>query len=628
MSLDTSYDANSIKVLTDVDHCRQRPGMYVGDMDNPRQLLSEVFDNAIDEVQAGFSKELIVSVDTEVNMYTVRDFGRGIPHGTKKLENGEEKEILEVLCTKSFSGGKYDNNSYNFSSGLNGVGMVVTNALSEYYEVSSYRGDNYVSLQCDYGKVRNLIKGKFSNEHLKPYETGTEVKFIPDKSLYKNSVIPLKFIEERCRIASALGYRARLIIDGVEIDTNATMYDLIKENEEDNISIYQKVEPIIIKLDNGELMKVVLEYTSDTSDRYFGFTNMLSNSMGGTHVQELSKTIISTWRDYIDKGRIKTEVELRNSDFLIGLRAVCAVFIAHPEFSSQTKEKLTVPKQYFKEHMEKFKEQFMTVLYEDKNLTKALLKRFEEYRIAQNKLLARKEISSIIKINSDNPDNIRRRSVVSKLVECTSKKRDNTELFIVEGNSAMGPYLSTRNKELQAVLPLRGKILNITYKNVKDAIKNKEICDIANSIGCGIGSACDATKSRYEKVIISADADPDGLQINCLVLSVFINMFPDMVKQGRVFLTTPPLYCWGDNVKNYGWCNKVDEIPKNVKNVHRFKGLGEMNSDQLEFFLVNPETRNLIQVDYPSNVDRFNRILGTAVGRNELMKDLGIIEEE
>lgn len=433
----SEYNANSIKVLSDIEHIRKRYGMYIGEANDPRQLLSEIFDNAIDEVQAGFSKELIVTVYTKSNTYIVRDFGRGIPHGTKKLENGEEKEIIEILCTKSFSGGKYDNSSYNFSSGLNGLGLTITNALSDYLSISSYRGDDYVSIETENGKTIRLEKGKFSNDFVKQEPNGTEVVFRPSAKYFKSKVIPIKFIEERCKIASALGYRARLIVDDKEIDTNATMFDLITENSEDNISVYQKIEPIVIKLDNGELMKVALEYTSDTSDRYFGFTNMLSNTMGGTHVQELSKTIINTWRDYIDKGRIKTEVELRNSDFLIGLRAVCAVFISHPEFSSQTKEKLVVNKNYFKEHMEKFKEQFTTVLYEDKNLTKALLKRFEEYRIAQNKLLARKEISSIIKINSDNPDNIRRRSVVSKLVECTSKKRDNTELFIVEGNSAM-----------------------------------------------------------------------------------------------------------------------------------------------------------------------------------------------
>ena len=185
----------------------------------------------------------------------------------------------------------------------------------------------------------------------------------------------------------------------------------------------------------------------------------------------------------------------------------------------------------------------------------------------------------------------------------------------------------TRNKELQAVLPLRGKILNVTFKSLKEAVKNAEICDIANSMGCGIGTACDANKSRYDKIIISADADPDGLQINCLVLSVFINLFPDMVKQGRVFISMPPLYCWGDNPKNYGSCNKIEDIPKSAKNVHRFKGLGEMNNDQLEYFLVNPETRNLLQIEFPSDINEFNKILGTSAGKNELLKMLGIVEE-
>ena len=231
----------------------------------------------------------------------------------------------------------------------------------------------------------------------------------------------------------------------------------------------------------------------------------------------------------------------------------------------------------------------------------------------------------MIKVNEDSSDNIRRRSVVSKLVECTSKKRSGTELFLVEGNSAMGPYLFTRNKETQAILPLRGKILNVTYKSIKEAVQNKEICDIANSIGCGIGGACDASKSRYDRIIISADADEDGKQIACLVLSVFVNMFPDLVKAGRVYVSLPPLYCWGNSIKDYGWCNDIHDVPANVKNMHRFKGLGEMQTDQLEYFLVNPETRNVMQVQYPSDIDRFNEILGSSAGKNSLMKELGVI---
>ena len=182
-----------------------------------------------------------------------------------------------------------------------------------------------------------------------------------------------------------------------------------------------------------------------------------------------------------------------------------------------------------------------------------------------------------------------------------------------------------RNKDTQAILPLRGKILNVTGKTLKEVVQNKEICDIANSIGCGLGANCDASKSRYERIIISADADADGAQINCLVLSVFINLFPDLVRAGRVYVSIPPLYCWGNSEKDFGWCNDINEVPEGVKNLHRFKGLGEMNDNQLYHFLVNPTTRNVMRIDYPSDIDKFNRILGTSEGKNDLMKELGVI---
>lgn len=615
------YTSESIEVLDDLQHMRLRKGMYIGEANDPRQLLSEVFDNAIDEVQAGYSDELIVTIDTKLNEYCVRDFGRGIPHGKKKLESGEEKETLAILITKANSGGKFNNDSYNYSSGLNGLGLTITNALSETIQLTSFRKGKLVKVTA-HGTSEVEVEYDKTTEH-----DGTLVKFIPNPEMFHNKKIPIDFIKDRCKIASALGFRARLMVDGEEIKTDASIFDLIKE-ENPNISTYVNVQPIEVIASTAEKMKVALRYTSETNDRYFGYTNLLSNYLGGTHVQELSKTIINTWKEFIDSHKnIRPTIELHNNDYLVGLRAVCAVFISKPEFSSQTKEKLVVNKKYFEELMSLFKTRFARYLEDNIVIAQQLIKRFEEYRAAQNNLLSRKEISSLIKINTDGEDNIRRRSIVSKLVECTSKKRQGTELFIVEGNSAMGPYLFTRNKETQAVLPLRGKILNITNKSVKDAVKNSEICDIANSIGCGIGPACDANKSRYERVIISADADPDGLQINCLVLSVFINMFPDMVKQGRVFISLPPLYCWGSSVKDYGWCNRIEDIPSNVKNVHRFKGLGEMNNDQLEFFLVNPETRNTLRIEYPSDVDEFNRILGSSEGKNDLFKELGIIEQ-
>lgn len=595
--------------------------MYVGETNNPYQLFSEVLDNSLDEMGEGFGNEIIVEVDTKLNKYTVKDEGRGIPHGMKKLENGQEKEILEVICTKSNSSGKFNTNNYTRSAGINGLGITITSALSENFEISSIRDGEIVTFKSSKGKKTDLIYDKYDKS-----KHGTITSFIADKEIWKSITIPIEKIKERARVASALGYRVRLFIDGEEIDTNATMFDLIKENDE-SISIYKDLPIIVVKTENNEEMRVALRYTSDTSDRYFGYTNMLTNSMGGTHLNEISKTIMEAWQDFVDKKRIKFDVELRKTDYLVGLRTVCAVFISQPEFSSQTKEKLVTHKSRFVELMSKFKERFLEILYDNEEITKALLKRFEEYRIAQNKLLARKDIASVIKVNQDAPNSIRRRSVVDKLIECTSKKREGTELILTEGDSAAMPFIKVRNKELQAILPLRGKILNVTFKEPKDAIKSKEICDIANAIGAGIGSLCDPAKTRYERVIIEADADPDGGQIACLVLSVFINMFPDLVKAGMIYVAVPPLYCWGHSAKDYGWTNDVNKIPEGVK-YHRFKGLGEMNPDQLEYFLVNPDTRNLIQVEYPSDIEKFNEILGTSAGKNNLLQDLGIIESK
>jgi DNA gyrase subunit B len=613
------YTSDNIKVLNDIEHIQLRSGMYIGEANDPRSLFSEMFDNAMDEVSAGHSTELIVDVDTKENRYTVHDFGRGIPIGKKKLENGEEKEVVEVLMTIANSGGKFDNNSYNYSAGLNGVGMTVTNALSDTFTIRTRRNGKFVEATTHGSAEVELHRGKTEELH------GTSASFIPNKKYFHSAKIPHEFIMSRCRIASALGFRARCVIDGEEQNTDCTIFDLVKE-EDSKIVTYVDIPTIEVQNDTGESMKVALRYTSDTKDRYFGYTNLLANYLGGTHIQCLSKAVIATWEALIAKYKnLRPTVDLKPSDYLVGMRGICAVFISKPEFSSQTKEKLVVNKAYFDSLMEAFSKSLTKYLVNNIEVAQQLLKRFEEYRIAQNALLSRKEISSLIKINEDSGDNIRRRSVVSKLVECTSKKRAGTELFIVEGDSAMGPYLYVRDKETQAVLPIRGKILNTTYKDLKEVIQNKEICDIANSIGCGIGAQCDASKSRYERIIISADADPDGLQINCLVLAVFINLFPDMVKQGRVFVSLPPLWCWGDSTKNFGWCNNVSDIPAGAKNVTHFKGLGEMNTDQLYYFLVDKNTRNVMQIEYPSDIDEFNKILGTSEGKGNLLKDLGII---
>lgn len=615
-----TYSSDNIKVLSDREHIQLRKAMYIGEAADPRTLLSEIIDNALDECQAGYSEAIIVSIDTKKHIYEVRDYGRGIPHGKKEL-NGEMKETLEILLTKSNSGGKFDSSAYKCSSGLHGLGITITNALSKHICIISYRKGKYVKGEA-FGTDEVTIKYGKSDEH-----DGTHVIFEPDAKFFNTVEIPIAFVKDRCRIASALGFRARLIVDGEEIDTNASIFDLMKE-ESSEVSTYVQIEPIEVISSSEEIMKVAIKYTSETNDRYFGYTNLLVNYLGGTHVQELSKTIIATWKEFIEKHKnVKPVIELHNNDYLVGLRSVCAVFISNPEFSSQTKEKLVVNKKYFEELMELFSKQLYKYLHDHADVAHQLVKRFEQYRAAQNALLSQKEIGSLIKINEESGDNIRRRSVVSKLVDCTSKKRDNTEMFIVEGDSAKGPYLFTRNKELQAILPLKGKILNVTFKSLKDAVQNSEICDIANAIGAGIGASCDASKSRYDKIIISSDADEDGKHITSLLASLFVNLFPDLVKEGKVWIALPPLYSWGDNPKNFGWCNDIKDIPKNVKTFNRFKGLGEMQPEQLKYYCVDPATRRQIQLEYPSDIDEFNRIVGSSQGKNDLLKELGIIEE-
>lgn len=617
---ETEYNENNIQVLSDIDHIKLRRGMYIGEAETAFQLFSEILDNSLDELGEGHGEEIKVIIDTKLNKYTIVDQGRGIPIGIKTLETGEKKEILEVICTKANSSGKFNTNSYKYSAGINGLGITITNALSEYFEITTMRDGKAVTFKARFGEKESLDYFDMPKE-----KHGVATSFIPDPEMFKHKKIPIEKIMDRCRVASALGYRVRLAVDGEELDTNATIYDLITEPDE-TITTYKELPVIVTENENKELMKVAIRYTSDTHDRYFGYTNMLTNYSGGTHINELSKTIISAWQEFIDKKKIKLDVDLRPNDYLLGLRAVCAIFISQPEFSSQTKEKLVVSKDRLKDLMEGFKMKFKEVLYEDQDVTLALIKRFTEYRIAQNKLLMNKDIMSKIRINEDGSNNIRRRSVVEKLVECTSRKREGTEIIYFEGDSAASLGKVLRNREWQSILPLRGKVLNVAGKTVKESLKSQPICDIANSAGCGIGGLCDPNKRRYEKLLIAADADPDGQQIYSLVLNVFINLFPDLVRAGAVYVILPPLYCYTLDKERY-YVDSLEEVPKNAKDVVRFKGLGEMGQDDFYNCILNPEKRKTYKVQYPTDLERFNQIMGTREAKRELLEELGIMEE-
>lgn len=611
-----SYTEKNIQVLNDIEHIRLRRGMYIGDASNPHHLFSEAFDNAKDEYQAGYGTTIKIIVDTSKNQYTIIDNGRGIPIGKKTLDSGEDEEIIKILCTKSNSGGKFDSSSYLISAGLHGLGNTLINALSSKMVCITERDGKKVT----YDAHKDKLTYGTSKKH------GTTISFVPNKKYFDDAIIPLDFIINSARTANAFGIKTTLCVDKQNVDVKSTMDDLFPMETKD-ISVYHQYPIIYSSTDKlKERIVVYMKYTSDTKDKYYGYTNLLYNSSGGTHVNFISKVITEAWEEYIKKEKIKVDVELHQSDYLVGLRCICACFITNPEFSSQTKERLSVNKNYFDGMKTSIKNRIVKTLQANQKQSKALIKRFEEYRSAQNKLLSRKQISSLIIINEDKPDKIRRRSNVPGLIECLQTKRDNTDLYLVEGLSAIGPITRTRNKNLQAGLPLRGKLMNVAGISIKKALNSEVIRNITNACGCGIGPLCDASKRRYDKIIIASDSDSDGCHIQNLVLSTFVNLLPDMVKEGCVYIVLPPLYGWSDK-KGKHYTNNLKDIPKNIRYT-RYKGLGEMNDDEYEYCLMNPKTRTLVQVEYPNDIDEFNRILGSASGKRNILEELKLIRYE
>lgn len=619
----SNYEVSDLTVLTPREHVRLRRGMYIGDADNPSPLFNEIFDNAIDECQAGYSNKVIVRVDYDHNNYTVSDYGRGFPQGKiHDPSSGKDLEALEMLCTTSFSGGKFNHSAYKLSTGLHGLGMLVTNSLSESFKVTTWRGTSQVSYSAHYGETDKVEYEE--DETYDANESGTIVSFIPDSEMFKEVKIPLSHILMRCRVASAFGMKSELYVteDGEEkeIDTTSDIYDLLPPSDE-GVSEYYRHSFTVKDQETGEFATIALQYTSDTKSYYRGYTNLLYNSQGGTHHKMLDDAIYEAWNKFDVKG-------IKWNDIYLGLRAVVAVFISHTEFSSQSKERLSVDKSSMDNLKVLIVDEIVKWLTENEEIRESLIKRFQEYRDSQNKLLARKEIKSLLYVNESKGGQVRRVSVVRKLRECNSKTREGTELGICEGDSALGAFIQARDPATQAILPTRGKILNVSrLGDLNDALKNEEIRSIVNSIGAGIGEMVDPEKSRYDKIIFYTDADLDGLNIRALLISIFVNLLAGLVIAGRVYIALPPLYGWKDKKGSYHFANTIEEIPESVKNFNRYKGLGEMDPDELWESCMNPETRRLIRVNYPENLGEFNSIMTSSSVKYQLLVDMGIVRD-
>lgn len=614
------YNADSIDIKSDIDHVRMRKGMYIGESYNPNHLFSEIFDNALDEDMSGFvNVPMDITVNYDENRYVIRDYGRGLPQGEKILEDGSKRSVINILFTELKSGGKFGSGNYKISSGLHGMGDCVVNALSKYLYVKSFRD----SVECHvyrYGKEFEFLS--YPNET--QIHSGTEVGFIPDPEMFDSDRISLEFILNRCKIASSFGYRSNLkvIENGKEsiIKTDSTMKDLIVED--DQLSEYFSIEGEALRKDTGESIKYCLWYTNDTSCRSKAYTNLLPNSQGGTHVNIFCRAFDKAWEKFKIEGVLP-------KDFYLGMRYVVSAFLQDTEFSSQTKDKLVVKKKDLDDFIDPLSESIYNCLLSiDESILKGLIKRFQEHRASQNKLLAKKEIKDLIYVNDSSKDgSVRRKSIVTKLKECTSRSREDTEIIIVEGDSAAYPLIQNRDIVTQAIMPIRGKILNITKCNLNRALGNAEIVSIINSAGTGILDECDVSKSRYERYIIATDADEDGLAIQSTVAAVYINYLPGIVKAGMLYASIPALYGWYEG-SEFKFSNNFEDVPRdkiNKGNYQRFKGLGQLNPNEISDMILDKNKRTLVRISYPDDLDKFNEILSSASAKYNMLCGLGLI---
>lgn len=498
-----SYESKDVEVYGDAEGIRKRPGMYIGDTADSHHLFIEATDNALDEIQLGYSEKAIINVDTKLNKYSVRDFGRGIPIGKTIYKDQisdtvHEVETIRLLFTKNHSGSKFSGSAYKKSRGLHGTGLKAINALSSYCMAQTFRDGKSVKIELSKGEVTSL-------EYLDTDEpNGVYIEYIPDPEIFDDPATSIDFIIDSCEVNKAFGSTLELYIDGElqELRYN-DLYDLLPYDEDE--SEYFRTE-FFVESDTTESIQIAIKYTNATNCIERGYTNTLYNSMGGSHIRFFESVYKEAWEKYMDK-------DFRPNDVLIGLRALVGVSISNEamSFSSQTKEKLITKVKYFDQFREQLIEEIRKFFDSNEEIRKGLIKRFKEYRASQNKLMATKELADVIYVDKQTDGKIRRKSVVTKLKECSSKTRAGTSLMIAEGDSASGSLGPVRDVKYEALLPIRGKILNVsnilTDTKVKHpfnvCMENEEVRSIVNCAGTGIGIDCDANLSRYERYLIA-----------------------------------------------------------------------------------------------------------------------------
>jgi len=604
------YNAESIKVLEGLEGVRQRPAMYIGSTgkDGLHHLVYEAVDNSVDEALAGYCKLIQVTINKDGSV-TVKDDGRGIPvdiHPQFKVP------AVQVALTKLHAGGKFDKKSYLISGGLHGVGISCVNALSKKFIVEIERDGKVYRQEYSRGdpKTKLEITGKVSEE-----QTGTTIQFYPDEEIFSTVKFDASVLETRFRELAFLNPGLRIILNNEEKNKKDEFFyagGLIEFIKWINKAKEPLHKPIYFKRESDHtIIEIAMQYNTGYKENLFGFVNTINTVEGGTHISGFKTALTRVINDYSkQKGIIKNE-SFSGDDVREGLTGIVSIKIPNPQFEGQTKTKLGNSE---------------IKGFVDSIVTSALSEYFEENPVIAKKISAKVSDTAKARLAAKKAkDLVRRKNAFSlsglpgKLADCSRKKSEETEIYIVEGESAGGSAKQARNKEFQAILPLKGKILNVEKSNSVKALSSEEIANLITAIGTGVGESFDLEKLRYNKVIIMTDADVDGEHIKTLLLTFFFRFMPQLIENGNIYVAVPPLYKIRKKMDHYVYSD--EELKKMVEklgasNVTRFKGLGEMDVSQLWETTMNPKSRKIKKIYIEDAVEAdhtFSMLMGDDV---------------
>ena len=621
MELASEYDASQIQVLKGLDAVRKRPGMYIGSTSAQglHHLVWEIVDNGIDEALAGFCDEINVVVNPD-NSITVKDNGRGIPVDTQK-ETG--KSALETVFTVLHAGGKFGGGGYKVSGGLHGVGASVVNALSTELDVKVARQGKRYYMDFDHGHVKSAMK--VIEEGLPETEHGTTVHFKPDPEIFRETTTyNIKILTDRLRELAFLNKGLKITIEDLrEIDHERKEFHYeggirhyVEYLNEDQNVLFDP--PIYVEgKENDITVEVSLQYTDSYRSNLLTFTNNIHTYEGGTHETGFKMALTRVINDYGHKaGVLKSNETLSGDDVREGLTAVVSIKHPDPQFEGQTKTKLgNSDARTATDHV--FAATFNRFLLEHPDEARQII---EKGQLASKARVAAKRAREVTRKKSG----LEISNLPGKLADNTSKDPEISELFIVEGDSAGGSAKQGRSRLTQAILPIRGKILNVEKATLDRVLANDEIRSLFTALGTGFGDDFDITKANYHKLIIMTDADVDGAHIRTLLLTLFYRFMKPMITHGYVYIAQPPLYQvrQGKFVKYIDSDEELEQVvsslqpsPKPV--IQRYKGLGEMDAEQLWETTMDPENRHLLRVklDDAEQADKiFPMLMGTKVG--------------